>query len=518
MQAIQATFDDLGTRLPDVTFVVVDLETTGGSPAAVRHHRDRRGQGARRRGARRVPDARQPGRADPGVHLRPHRHHRRHGARRAAHRVAPARPSSSSRPAASSSPTTPASTSASSRRLRAAPARRGRDSPVLDTLDAGAPAGDAATSRRTTGSRRWPGCSARPRLPTTARCTTRAPRSTCSTASSSASATSASTRSRSSPATARGSPRAATQAVPRRPAAHAPGVYLFKDGDGRVLYVGTSRDIRIRVRSYFTASEQRSRMAEMVRLAHAGHPVVCQTPSRPRCASCASSTSTSRGSTGGPRTAATVMWVKLTQRALPAPVDRQAGARTTAPTTSGRSGPGARAQSAIDAVHEVVPLRQCTATDHRRGRPPVPSPTSGRCGAPCTGAQSEADYAVWSSLSARALLRQCPSRRRPAAVRGSRSSPRQERFEDAGTSPRPLPPARPRCRPRPTACPADPVPRGGGRPTRTRPVDGSCVCVRYGRLAGTVVSPRGADPMVHVRTLQATAEVVLAPSPEPPRR
>lgn len=33
MQAIQATFDDLGTSLAGVTFVVVDLETTGGTPA-----------------------------------------------------------------------------------------------------------------------------------------------------------------------------------------------------------------------------------------------------------------------------------------------------------------------------------------------------------------------------------------------------------------------------------------------------------------------------------------------------
>ena len=29
----QATFDELGTPLAEVTFVVVDLETTGGSPA-----------------------------------------------------------------------------------------------------------------------------------------------------------------------------------------------------------------------------------------------------------------------------------------------------------------------------------------------------------------------------------------------------------------------------------------------------------------------------------------------------
>jgi DNA polymerase-3 subunit epsilon len=33
-------------------------------------------------------------------------------------------------------------------------------------------------------------------------------------------------------------------------------------------------------------------------------------------------------------------------------------------------------------------------------------------------------------------------------------------------------------------------------------------CVRHGRLAGTAVSPRGADPMVYVATLRATAEVV----------
>ncbi|MFD0851720.1 exonuclease domain-containing protein, partial [Actinomadura adrarensis] len=31
--AVQGTLDDLGTPLVDVTFVVVDLETTGGSPA-----------------------------------------------------------------------------------------------------------------------------------------------------------------------------------------------------------------------------------------------------------------------------------------------------------------------------------------------------------------------------------------------------------------------------------------------------------------------------------------------------
>ena len=31
--ALQGSFDDLGTHLSQVTFVVVDVETTGGSPA-----------------------------------------------------------------------------------------------------------------------------------------------------------------------------------------------------------------------------------------------------------------------------------------------------------------------------------------------------------------------------------------------------------------------------------------------------------------------------------------------------
>ena len=58
-------------------------------PRRVRHHRDRCGQGARRRGGRRVPDPGQPRCRHPGVHLGAHRHHRLHGGRRTAHRVGP---------------------------------------------------------------------------------------------------------------------------------------------------------------------------------------------------------------------------------------------------------------------------------------------------------------------------------------------------------------------------------------------------------------------------------------------
>src|SRR3954470_23350155 len=59
---------------------------------------------------------------------------------------------------------------------------------------------------------------------------------------------------------------------------HAPGVYLFRDERDRVLYVGTSKDLRTRVRSYFTASETRTRMGEMVTIAASVSGIVCATP------------------------------------------------------------------------------------------------------------------------------------------------------------------------------------------------------------------------------------------------
>ncbi len=59
--------------------------------------------------------------------------------------------------------------------------------------------------------------------------------------------------------------------LPRRP-----GVYLFEDGGGRVLHVGRAVDLRAGVRSYFTASDRRSRrlMREAARIDH----VVCAHP------------------------------------------------------------------------------------------------------------------------------------------------------------------------------------------------------------------------------------------------
>ncbi|HEY1484472.1 MAG TPA: DEDD exonuclease domain-containing protein, partial [Micromonosporaceae bacterium] len=43
-----------------------------------------------------------------------------------------------------------------------------------------------------------------------------------------------------------------------------PGVYVFRAADERPLYVGTSKSIATRVKSYFTAAEKRARISEML--------------------------------------------------------------------------------------------------------------------------------------------------------------------------------------------------------------------------------------------------------------
>ncbi|MEW1953285.1 DEDD exonuclease domain-containing protein [Terrabacter sp. NPDC080008] len=296
------------------------------------------------------------------------------------------------------------------------------------------------------------------------------------------------------------------------PLPSAPGVYLFKDGNDRVLYVGTSKDIRARVRTYFTASEQRSRMAEMVRLAQVVHPVVCQTAleaqvrelrlideHKPRF-----NRRSKHGQSG--------VWVRLTHERFPrlSIVKRVSddGAHHIGPFRS-----RATAQAAIDAVHEVVPLRQCTGRLTGRGTACALA-DMGRCGAPCTGAQSEGDYAVVVD-DCRAIF---AGDARPTAelLQGRLEElASQERFEDAS-----------RVRDRFLQ-----LVRGAARAQRLAPLVRSpevvaarrsdlggweLVSIRHGRLAGTAVSPRGADPMPYIDAMQATAEVVPTPRPGHP--
>ncbi|GAA1489602.1 DEDD exonuclease domain-containing protein [Brachybacterium sacelli] len=57
-----------------------------------------------------------------------------------------------------------------------------------------------------------------------------------------------------------------------------PGVYRFLDAREQVLYVGTSRNLRSRVRTYFTAAETRRKVLDMLPRAESIRVIECTTP------------------------------------------------------------------------------------------------------------------------------------------------------------------------------------------------------------------------------------------------
>ncbi|MGI4895575.1 MAG: DEDD exonuclease domain-containing protein, partial [Janthinobacterium lividum] len=308
----------------------------------------------------------------------------------------------------------------------------------------------------------------------------------------------------------------------------APGVYQFRDGNGRVLYVGTSVDVRRRVSSYFTASETRPRMTEMVRAASTVVPVVCETPLEARVRELRLIAEHEPPYNRRSRNPERVTWVKLTADAWPrlslvkqVRDDIGAGAAYLGPFRS-----TTRAELAVAALHEAHALRQCTRRIPRKPRADGPGPCVlaelGRCGAPCLGVerggQDAESYAgivdaVRTALHADATGALRAGTERMALLAG------QERYEEAATTRDRLEAflrtADRAQRRAPLAGAPEVVAARRGTPTPGWPSGGwEVVLIRYGRLAGTSLTPRGADPMPFIAALQATGEVVATPGPD----
>ena len=286
---------------------------------------------------------------------------------------------------------------------------------------------------------------------------------------------------------------------------HSPGVYLFRDADERVLYVGTSKDLRRRVRGYFTASETRSRMGRMVGLATRVEGIECATPLEANVREVRLIALHRPSFNRRSRHPDKVHWVKLTIEPWP----RLAIVKRVLDDDADYIGPfrsRAGAQQAVDALHEAYPVRQCTA---RMARIPAMSPCAladmGRCLAPCDGRVEAPVYAA-TVESLRASLRAGAEEVIGVHDDRMRVLSEQERYEEAG-----------RFRDRLSA-----FLRGAARAQR---ISALTRCpevvaarkdderwhvhvIRHGRLAAAGVIPPGADATLWVADLVAGAEQV----------
>ena len=187
-----------------------------------------------------------------------------------------------------------------------------------------------------------------------------------------------------------------------------PGVYIFRGPQGERLYVGTSKNLRSRVKSYFTRAEQRRGVRDMLELAVSVDTIVCATELeanvrevrlineyRPRY---------NRRSARPERTA----WVRLTDERFPRlSVTRSAGRGD---AVLGPMRGAADARLAIEATQVALGVRTCTTrlpVTPRAGARACLLKDLGACSAPCVrGVESEYDEVV---AAARHALREDPS-------------------------------------------------------------------------------------------------------------
>ncbi len=286
----------------------------------------------------------------------------------------------------------------------------------------------------------------------------------------------------------------------------APGVYIFRDAQGHALYVGTSRNIRSRVRNYFTASEQRRRMSEMVGLAQRVDPIVCATDLEARVRELRLIADHRPPYNRRSRNPERQVWVALTREPHPRLVTVSA-VRESHLAAIGPFGSRGSATLAAEALQEALPLRTCTER-----LPRGPKRTAGcvrgqlgQCAAPCATSGDAVEYAAVAdralaamSGDAREVINALTDRMAMYAADGRfeqarswrdrlesyvRASVRRHRLEALAR--------------------VDEI-------VAADLVDGSWQIhvIRHGRLAAAGVAPRGTDPRPVVDALVATAEVI----------
>ncbi|MEO8330145.1 MAG: DEDD exonuclease domain-containing protein, partial [Candidatus Nanopelagicales bacterium] len=183
-----------------------------------------------------------------------------------------------------------------------------------------------------------------------------------------------------------------------------PGVYLFRDGKQRVLYVGKSVNMRARVKQYFTAAETRRRMAEMVAIAEEVVAIPCATSLEAEVRELRMIGEYKPPYNRRSRFPEKSVYLKLTVEPFP----RLSIVRLVRDDDTAYLGPfrtSRMAEAAAAALLDTYALRQCTRRLSRTGGGSACLLAEmKRCGAPCEGEQSMDDYAALVSGASEAML------------------------------------------------------------------------------------------------------------------
>lgn len=215
---------------------------------------------------------------------------------------------------------------------------------------------------------------------------------------------------------------------------NSPGVYIFKDAQGQPLYIGTTRNLRNRVRSYFTAAETRKRILDMIALANSlsviETPTILEAEVRELRLIAEKQPRFNRRSKFQEK----AVWVKLTNESFPRLVSVR-GHRDLS-DEEGWCGPfngREEASRAIEAVYEVTQIRQCSpriTLKSMKNASPCALFDMKRCGAPCVGKESVDSYSTHVLTTKLALQQDANSIMATINERMFHLA-NQERFEEA---------------------------------------------------------------------------------------
>jgi DNA polymerase-3 subunit epsilon len=210
----------------------------------------------------------------------------------------------------------------------------------------------------------------------------------------------------------------------------APGVYLFRDRRGHVLYVGKATNLRSRVRSYFSGDDRRKVGALLRETQHVDH-VVCRHPLEAAVLEVRLIHEHTPRFNRRMRDWSKYVYLKLTlderfPRLSVARVVRDDGALYLGPLSSRRN-----AMRIAEAIETAAPLRRCTMTPTKQVRPsPCAAAQLGVATCPCSGTISAPEYAEIVAAVVRGLTTEPEILLAPLRAR-MRDLAEAERFEEA---------------------------------------------------------------------------------------